>query len=99
MVAVPYLSTFAALALPLLVPGKDSTAWYEPRSPSGVFDALRVQLSHDASIILPGDVLFQTSSSRWTAYSRPSYSAIVEVAGEEDVQATVSTWPTIYYGA
>lgn len=57
------------------------------------YSELRTQLSTNASLILPTDPLMDEASIRWQAYQRPTYSAVVEVAIEEDVQVTVSNRP------
>jgi len=75
---------FACSAFPLL-----ARAW----SDHGQLDAfreLRPQLSPGASLVVPSDPLFADASMRWQAYLRPTYSAVVEVATEADVQAVVS---------
>ena len=51
----------------------------------GIFSELAAQLSPDADIVSP----LRTEHQRWQAYKSPTYSVVVEVAVEEDVQKTV----------
>ncbi|KAK3987324.1 FAD-binding domain-containing protein [Cladorrhinum sp. PSN332] len=53
------------------------------------FTALATQLSPNASIVFPEDPLFDLVQQRWQAYSRPTYSLIVQAATEQDVKTTV----------
>lgn len=46
-------------------------------------------LSPKALIHLPGSAGFNTSTSRWNSNIVPTFSVVVEVAAEKDVQATV----------
>ncbi|PVH70236.1 FAD-binding domain-containing protein [Cadophora sp. DSE1049] len=89
MVAIRSVSVLAALAAALLVQGLSPSFEHVVDRGSNIFSELDAQLSPNASIILPADPLFQTAGARWQAYSRPTYSAVVEVAVEEDVQKTV----------
>lgn len=54
-----------------------------------VFSELAADLSPGAAIVSPG----LPEHERWQAYKSPTYSAIVEVAVEEDVQKTVCVPP------
>ncbi|TGZ78452.1 FAD-binding domain-containing protein [Ascodesmis nigricans] len=47
-------------------------------------------LSPEAEIILPNDTRWNTTTKRWTSWSRPIVYANIEVATVEDVQATVN---------
>lgn len=89
MVAIRSVPVFAALAAALLVQGLSPSFEYLVDRGSDIFSELGAQLSPNASIILPADPLFQIAGARWQAYSSPTYSAVVEVAVEEDVQKTV----------
>jgi hypothetical protein len=89
MVAIRSVPVFAALASALLVRGLSPRFGYLVDRGSDIFSELGAQLSPNASIILPADPLFQTTGARWQAYSSPTYSAVVKVAVEEDVQKTV----------
>ncbi|KAK4185322.1 FAD-binding domain-containing protein, partial [Podospora australis] len=59
------------------------------RSDTDTLTKLSSLLSRNASIILPSNPRFTTVHQRWQAYSKPTYSAVVEVATEEDVVVTV----------
>jgi FAD/FMN-containing dehydrogenase len=62
-----------------------------------IFSKLASQLSPDASIILPDNPRFQTVHQRWQGYPEavPTYTAVVEVAVEDDVTKTVR-WANKY---
>ncbi|KAK4442734.1 FAD-binding domain-containing protein [Podospora aff. communis PSN243] len=53
-----------------------------------VFTDLASQLSYDAALILPDNPLM-SDHERWQEYSRPTYSAVVEVANEGDVSTVI----------
>ncbi|KAF2190320.1 FAD-binding domain-containing protein [Zopfia rhizophila CBS 207.26] len=53
------------------------------------FAELGAILSPSASIFLPDDSGFENATLRWSAYSAPSFRAVVEVATEKDIQETV----------
>ena len=55
-----------------------------------VLSELGPRLSPNASIILPDAAEFDAATTRWTEYQAPSFSAVVKVAIEKDVQETVS---------
>jgi hypothetical protein len=55
------------------------------------------QLSPGAAIYTKSDPLFHNESLRWTAYSAPTFQAVVEVATEGDVVASVSPDAPSYY--
>ncbi|KAK0638508.1 hypothetical protein B0T16DRAFT_338189 [Cercophora newfieldiana] len=57
-------------------------------SGTSLFAELARQLSHDAALILPDDSLF-SQHLRWQQYLKPTYSAVVEVANEQDVSTVV----------
>ncbi len=57
---------------------------------SRIRSELGPRLSHSASIILPHSADFAAATIRWTEYQAPTFSAVVEVASERDVQETVS---------
>ncbi|PVH93284.1 putative FAD-dependent oxygenase [Periconia macrospinosa] len=50
---------------------------------------LCARLSPDASVYLPSDNDFASFTPRWSSYSTPNFTVIVEVATEEDVIETV----------
>lgn len=56
-----------------------------------LFAQLAPHLSSGAAIILPGDPLI-AKHQRWQAYSRPRYSAVVEVATESDIGVVVGCY-------
>lgn len=53
---------------------------------------LASSLSPGAYISYPGSERFINSNKRFTELSRPDYQAVVHVANEEDVVATVCLW-------
>ena len=61
---------------------------------SRICSELGPRLSHSASIILPHSADFAAATIRWTEYQAPTFSAVVEVASERDVQETVSAPPS-----
>lgn len=58
--------------------------------------ALCPQLSSEAAIYTKSDPLFYNESLRWSAYSAPTFQAVVEVATEADIVASVSDAPFVY---
>lgn len=50
---------------------------------------LAESLSGQARLLLPGSKAFADASLRWSSANSPSYSLIVQVATEADVQQTV----------
>ncbi|KAH7060552.1 hypothetical protein B0J12DRAFT_782609 [Macrophomina phaseolina] len=77
------LGLLAALAL-LLV--RTSTA-----SPLNLTSSiLRARLSKNATVLDHKDAGFAAASARWTTYSGPTFSIVVEVATEQDVAETVA---------
>ena len=71
------LSGVGAVPAPAHLDGRDT-----------IFAELAPHLSADAAIILSTDLAF-AKHQRWQAYSQPRYSAVVEVATEEDVGVVV----------
>jgi hypothetical protein len=55
-------------------------------------DDLVASLSERARVLYPNTENFTAASSRWSRAKSPSYSLIVQVATEADVQKTVSLW-------
>lgn len=51
---------------------------------------LSPKLSEGAEIYYPGSTAYKTATTRWSASIKPGLDAIVKVASEEDIQATVS---------
>ena len=74
----------AVAAVTLRVFGLGSTL-----ATSTIASELGPRLSPDASIILPSSEEFAEAILRWTEYRAPTFSAVVEVANEKDVQETM----------
>ena len=49
------------------------------------------KLSEGAEIYYPGSTAYKTATTRWSASIKPGLDAIVKVASEKDIQATVSS--------
>lgn len=90
MAALRYFYLFAVLAYVPLARTLSSKHEYivGRESDSGIFSVLASQLSPGAAVILPDNPRMSVHQ-RWQAYSQPTYSAVVEVAVEEDVAKTV----------
>lgn len=58
-------------------------------------ESLRPQLSSVASINFPSDAQFKANTERWSTANVPNSQAVVNVATEEDIVATV-LFPTSY---
>ncbi|KAM0717478.1 hypothetical protein Q7P37_007330 [Cladosporium fusiforme] len=58
-------------------------------SVSTLTKSLHPHLSSGAQIHFPGDSSFAIAADRWQNYAPPTFAAVVQVATEEDVQATV----------
>ena len=52
---------------------------------------LKPLLSPNAAIWYPGSEGYATATNRWSADTNPGLDVVVKVAGEKDVQATVSS--------
>jgi hypothetical protein len=53
-------------------------------------DALTASLSSGATIDYKGDANYATSAARWSDLNAPKPGAVVNVASEADIEATVS---------
>lgn len=63
-----------------------------PSSPapiSALTKSLHPLLSPSAQILLPGNPAFKVATDRWQNYAPPTFAAVVQVATEGDVQATI----------
>jgi hypothetical protein len=56
-------------------------------------DVLTASLSKDASVDVRGDANYPTSAARWSDLNTPKPGAVVNVACEADIEATVSVAP------
>lgn len=63
-------------------------------SPVGTLaNDLKPLLSSAAEIYYTGSVGYVNATTRWSAETKPGLDAIVKIASEKDVQATVSLFP------
>lgn len=85
MAVLPYAPIFAAILFQLLGHCCHLQAKNPVDQNSAIFSELAADLSSDAVIVSPR----ATEHQRWQAYASPTYSVVVEVAVEEDVQRTV----------
>ncbi|CAP65704.1 uncharacterized protein PODANS_7_890 [Podospora anserina S mat+] len=79
-------SSLAILAFVLL---SSFTAAAYTAIPSDILSELTPRLSPTAKILLPSSSLWPSASKRWNELSRPSYSAIIQVAEERDIAESV----------
>jgi hypothetical protein len=91
MTILQFLYIVVGVASALLLPdsGPRPELGYLVSRDSDIFSQLGNQLSPGASIIRQDDPRMQSTYQRWQAYSMPTYSAVVEVTIEDDVQKTV----------
>jgi hypothetical protein len=87
------LTCFLAAAVNAVPTGLDAGRnRIAPFAKRDIGSTLGPQLSPGAAIYTKSDSLFHNESLRWTAYSAPTFQAVVEVATEEDIVASVSSF-------
>lgn len=84
MTTLRYLYILVAISFGLLVHGCSPPLTQPLDQSPAIFFELAKKLSPGAAIVTPGP-----EHQRWSAYASPTYSIVVEVAEEEDVQKTV----------
>ena len=87
IIAALLVASVSALTIHQVDDGVSSLVY---RAPNPVnYSLLAAQLSPGASIVFPDNPQFDLLQQRWQEYSRPTYSAIVQAATEDDVRKTV----------
>lgn len=82
------LTAVLSLPNPVLLSPRDTS----PATPNVAkfHTDLGPHLSKDAAIYFPGSAEFANDTHRWSAFTTPTYVAVVEPAIADDVAATVS---------
>ena len=84
MATLRHIYILAALSFGLLAHGCSPPLTQPANQSPAIFFELEKELSPGAAVVTPGP-----EHQRWSAYASPTYSIVVEVAEEEDVQKTV----------